>query len=335
MTEAERKEAGRILRSISAVTLAGSLAVVVLEVLRLVFRNNQLFCPSREPLIGWNPADYGLDPRMVDDIVFESDDGTVLHGWYCRTERPIASVLYCHGNTGNITYSASCIPQLVESGLNVFIFDYRGFGRSAAFPTLAGVIQDAEAAAREHHAMRPHDVPSILYGYSLGGAIAAQTAQHVYFDGMILQSTFTNLADMAKVKFPRLPMHLLSGHDFNTLDIVRRLRIPLVVIHGTNDEVIPSWMGQSLYKSCETAQDIHLINGAMHTDLWERDAEGIVDFIARFALTLRKGGAPEPIEEIEPPTVVDRLFAAVRRSALLRRNSGLRPVIDPDHIAAS
>jgi alpha-beta hydrolase superfamily lysophospholipase len=222
---------------------------------------------------------------------------------------------------------------MVESGLNVFLFDYRGFGRSAGFATLAGVLQDAEAAAREHHAIRPHGIPSILYGYSLGGAIAAQTAQHVYFDGLIMQSTFTNLADMARVRFPKLPIHLISGHDFNSIDVIRRLRIPMVVIHGTEDDVVPHWMGTSLFKSCATAHDIHLINGAMHTDLWERDAEGIVDFIARFALSLRRHHEPHPVDEIEPPTLLDRFLATIRHRLLRGRGSGLRPVVAKEKLA--
>ena len=316
-----------LLRGLTVLAVGAGVALAALELSRLLFRNNQLFCPSPDPLLSWNPADYGLDPAMTDEVRFESDDGTMLHGWYCRSYAPVASLLYCHGNTGNITYSAACIPKLVDAGLNLFIFDYRGFGRSSGYTTLAGVLQDAEAAAREHHVLRPHDVPSILYGYSLGGAIAAETAQHVYFDGLILQSTFTNLRDMARVVFPGLPMHLVSGNEFDTLRIMSRLKIPLVVIHGREDEVIPMWMGEKLYSVCSTGHAIHIVDGAMHTNLYDTAPDGIVDVIRRFALSLQKGAAPYPLETIEPPTLLDRLFGSLRRTQFVRRMKWLRPSV--------
>ncbi len=334
MTTRARKNLRRLTRSLGHMALATAAIAALLELVRMIFRNNQLFCPERQPISSWDPADYGLDPSLVDDIAFESDDGTVLHAWYCRTTQPISSVLYCHGNSGNLTHSAASIPLLNRAGLNVFMFDYRGFGRSTGFATLAGVIQDAEAAAREHHALRPHNIPSILYGYSLGGAIAAQIASKVTFDGLVLQSTFTNLGDMARVLYPKLPMHLISGQDFNTIETVRALQIPLVIIHGTDDEVIPHWMGQRLFESCESARELHVVNGGYHNDLYDRDAKGIVDAIARFALSLRGARAQEPVDSVEPPTPADKVLAAIRRSNLLRRYFWLRPSVRADRLTS-
>jgi uncharacterized protein len=294
-------------------TFAAGALVVALEAIRLLFRNSQLFCPERDPERSWNPADYGLDPSFVDDFGFESADGTVLHAWYCRAKNPIASVLYCHGNSGNLTFSAAKIPLLNASGLNVLLFDYRGFGRSSGRTTLAGVLDDAAAAAEEHDRIRPRDLPSILYGYSLGGAIGAQVAKEHPFDGVILQSTFTNLADMARVRFPKLPVHLISGTEFDTLAIVRELHLPLLIIHGTNDEVIPHWMGETLFKSCTKGHALVLLEGAMHTNLYDHSGPGIVKAIHRFALSLAPQKAAAATAK--PPSPLQRIVRQIRKYA--------------------
>jgi fermentation-respiration switch protein FrsA (DUF1100 family) len=290
------------------------------EVWRLLFRNGHLFAPDRTPLRGWNPSDYGLRPEMVDQLEFEAEDGMPLHGWYCRAENAVASVLFCHGNSANLTKSAPVVPFMNAAGLNVMLFDYRGFGRSGGRPTLTGVLRDAHAAARLHDELRPENVPSILYGYSLGGAIAAETATRHPFDGLILQSTFTNLADMARVRYPNLPMHLLSGKAFDTLKIIQSLNLPTVVIHGGADEVIPCWMGRRLYAACRQRHALHVIHSGLHNDLYEREGETIGKLIVEFASSLRPNGVVAP-----PP----RRSIAAQVTKAIRRAPPLRPTLEP------
>lgn len=312
----------RFVRLASRFTVAGAATVAALELARIVFRNHHLFCPVREPLASWDPAAYGLDPSRVDEVTFEAIDGSLLHGWYCRAQAPVASILYCHGNRGNLTMSAANIARLNEAGLNVFVFDYRGFGKSSGRPTLRGVILDAAAAAAHHDRIRPGHLPSILFGYSLGGAVAAQVLGYARFDGVVLQSTFTTLRDMAKFRFPKTPLHFVSGTDFDTLAIVKRITIPLLIIHGSNDEVIPSWMGDALVGACRTAR-IHRINGAMHTDLYDRDAAGIIAAIREFAVGLpRVAGSVQTFR----PSISDRILRSIRKAAIARR-LGLAPKI--------
>jgi uncharacterized protein len=251
------------------------------EVARRFYRNAQLFAPSTEPIISWDPADYGLDPAMVDEIWFTNEEGHQLHGWYCRAENPVASTLHCHGNTGNLTNSAAAFRHYVSRGLSVFVFDYRGFGKSEGRPSIRGVVRDSLASASEHDRIRPRDIPSVLNGYSLGGAVAAQVALEHHFDALVLQSTFTNLPEITKALFPTLPLHHVCGRAFDTLSVVERLQIPLLIIHGTEDESIPVSMAQSLYDRCGSAKLIELIDGGMHKDLFDIDPERIIGAMRR------------------------------------------------------
>jgi pimeloyl-ACP methyl ester carboxylesterase len=224
----------------------------------------------------------------------------LLHAWYCHAPRPIASALFCHGNTGNLTTSADIIPHLQRAGLNVLFFDYRGFGKSSGIASIGGVISDAMAAAAFHDTLRPRDLPSILYGFSLGGAIGSQVAKHHPFDGVILQSTFTSLREISRVAFPRAPLHLMAGGLFDTLAVVRRLRVPLLVLHGDADEVVPHSMASRLFDACRGSRRIQKVTGGLHKDLFQRDPEALVRAIHTFAGTLHHRAAtlPHPHESV-------------------------------------
>jgi fermentation-respiration switch protein FrsA (DUF1100 family) len=294
--------------------IAGGLAVVALDIARRVFRHTQLFCPSREPEKSWNPADYGIDRELVDELWFETDDGEMLHGWYCRAEKPIASAVLCHGNTGNLTNMASIVRPLQDSGINAFLFDYRGFGKSTGTPSYAGVVADAITAGRFHDTIRPKHLPSILYGYSLGGAIAAQAIRHHSFDGLILQSTFTNLPDMARATWPRLPLHLVAGNFFDTKSVLKHLNVPLMIIHGSADESVPSWMAHALYDACGSNKRLYLVDGGLHKDCYVRDPEKLIWAVNQFASQL-----PVHLHHVDTPAPsavdqwIDAAFRYVRR----------------------
>jgi len=257
----------------------------------------------------------------VEEHWFEADDGSELYGWYCRAERAIGSVLYCHGNTGNLTNTAHVIPHLLDAGLNVFLFDYRGFGKSSGRPSLHGVVSDGIAAARFHERIRPHGVPSILYGFSLGGAIAAQVIRHHPFSGLVLQSTFTNLPDIARATFPRLPLHLVSGSFFDTHHVISSLDVPLLVLHGSADEVCPVSMAQKLYDSSPHAtKSYYFVEGGLHKDLYVRDGDSLVWAVNRFALSLPR----MVFSRVEPMPLTDQIVDAAWR--FFRHHIGRRHV---------
>ncbi|HEU4520960.1 MAG TPA: alpha/beta fold hydrolase [Thermoanaerobaculia bacterium] len=295
---------------------AGGAVLTAAELARRIYRHTQLFCPSPDPVKSWNPADYGIPAGAVQEQWFETPDGELLYGWYCRAKKPIASALFCHGNTGNLTVSADVIPHLLNAGINVLFFDYRGFGKSTGFASIGGVVADGVTAARFHDQIRPKRLPSILYGFSLGGAVAAQVIKRHPFDGLILQSTFTSLPDATRALFPRLPLYLLAGNLFNTLSVVKRLTVPLLVIHGSDDEVIPSWMAHQLHDHCSVEQKkVHIVNGGLHKDLYLRDCDSIVWAVNQFASDLPRNTDHIPLEKPHRTEEwVDAALRFIRRS---------------------
>ena len=278
--------------------LLGTAAVAAAEIGRRIYRQTQLFCPSPDPVKSWDPRDYGIPPHAVEEHRIETPDGESLYAWYCRAEKPVATGVFCHGNSGNLTTSADVIPHLLNAGFNVLFFDYRGFGRSTGRASLGGVISDGITAARFHDQIRPKNLPSILYGFSLGGAVAAQVIRRHPFDALILQSTFTNLPQLTRVLFPKMPLHLFAGNVFNTLDVIRRLQVPLLVLHGTHDEVCPCAMAHDLFGATSTAtKRIHCVEGGLHKDLFTRDPDALIWAISQFIADLPKNPLTFSVEE--------------------------------------
>ncbi|HVS33846.1 MAG TPA: alpha/beta fold hydrolase [Thermoanaerobaculia bacterium] len=276
-------------RSLTLPLALGSLALgVAFDVARRAYRNSQLFCPSPDPVKSWDPRDYGIPARAVEEHWMETPDDERLYAWYCRSRHPIASLLFCHGNTGNITVSADIIPHLLDAGVNVLIFDYRGFGKSTGRASITGVVEDSLTAAQFHDSIRPAALPSILYGYSLGGAVAGQVITRHPFDALILQSTFTSLTAITRTLYRRVPMHLLAGKLFDTLATVKRLDVPLLVLHGGSDEVVPCSMAHELFDACPAQKQIHVVAGGLHKDLYIRDCDSLVWAVNQFVMELRQ-----------------------------------------------
>jgi uncharacterized protein len=305
----------RSLLDMLALPLAvGGALLLAAGLVRRMLRRTKIFNPSPDPEHGWDPIAYGIPAGSCEEHWIETPDGEQLYAWYCRAEHPTASALFCHGNRGNLTVSADVIPHLLAANLNVLMFDYRGYGRSSGTPSYEGVLDDAVTAARFHDSIRPAALPSILYGYSLGGAVAGQVVRRHAFDGLILQSTFTNLTAISRLHHPNVPLHLLAGNLFDTLDSVRKLKIPLLIIHGSADESIPPSMAHELYEAGPTAKRIHIVEGGLHGDLFTRDSAALIQTIAQFIAEIPQETRPFPIEQ---PSKVDTSIDAVLR--LVRR----------------
>jgi fermentation-respiration switch protein FrsA (DUF1100 family) len=294
--------------------LVGGAALLALDVGRRVYRHTQIFKPEPTPVRSWSPADYGIPAGAVTEHWIETPDGERLHAWYCRAAHPKASALFCHGNTGNLTISADVMPHLMAAGLNVLLFDYRGFGKSSGRPSYRRVISDGITAARFHDTIRPPALPSILYGFSLGGAVAAQVLRRHPFDALILQSTFTSLTGISRVMYPRLPMHLLAGRLFDTLSVIRSLTVPLLVLHGTEDEVAPCWMAHELHDACPSPKRIRTIEGGLHKDIFLRDAGALIEAVSGFVAEVRPNAYSVPIP---PEPAIERWTDSALRA--LRR----------------
>jgi uncharacterized protein len=227
------------------------------------FENSAIFQPARYPEGNWHPA--GL---TCEDVWFTSYDGTRLNGWYMPREQARATVLYCHGNGGNVAFWADAVRALRDRvGVSVMLFDYRGYGRSEGKPSEAGVLADARAA-RAWLARREGiaEKQIVLMGRSLGGAVAVDLAANDGARALVLESTFTSLPDVAQTMFPLLPIRLLMQTDFNSIKKIANYRGPLLQSHGTADRLIPYSIGCRLFDAANQPKQFVPITGGDHND---------------------------------------------------------------------
>ena len=229
------------------------------------FEWQHLYFPDKhvEP----TPTAVGLD---FEEIWFVSDDDNNLHGWWIPHSEARGAVIMCHGNGGDIADRLYVAEDLHALKLNVFLFDYRGFGNSKGLSTEKGLYTDARAAyewVRTRY-NDEDDPPVILYGRSLGGAVATRVALEKSIRGLILESTFTSIPAMAAKKFqiPLLP-HLVTQR-YNTLAIIEQIQVPVLLSHGPDDTLIPFKMSQQLYNQITAPKTFVELNGNHNDSGW-------------------------------------------------------------------
>ena len=239
-----------------------------------------LFFPSKFPSGEWNPQDL-----QFQDVYFAAEDETKLHGWYCSVTNPRAVILVAHGNAGHVASRARWLRYLqTQARVSVFMFDYRGYGRSEGTPTVEGAIQDATAArAKLCELAAIEDSEMLLMGESLGGAIVVQLAANSPPRGLILQSTFSSLRDVADVHYPKLSW-LVPRNKLDSATQIVRYRGPMLQSHGNMDRTIPFLSGEKLFRSANEPKQFVTIEQADHNN-WLTDAylKQLDGFIARVA----------------------------------------------------
>ena len=231
-------------------------AYAFLVLLAWMFSDSLVFFPRRE--LGRNPSERGL---RYEDVSFKASDGTLLHGWFLPGEGR-GTVLFCHGNAGNISHRLDSLEIFHRLGLSVFIFDYRGYGKSEGKPTEEGVYSDVEGAWRylgEEKKIPPEEI--VLFGRSLGGAVAAWAAERFDPRGLILESTFTSLADAGRHHFFFLPVKYIVGDSFNTLGRLKGISCPLLVASSPDDEIVPGGHGRVLFEAAGEPKEFLPLKG--------------------------------------------------------------------------
>lgn len=225
-----------------------------------------LFFPSKYPAGDWKPEDLKFD-----EVIFESEDKTRLHGWYCPCDDRRAVVLMTHGNAGHVADRAPLLRYLQSKArVAVFVFDYRGYGKSEGTPTVEGVLDDARAARSQLRWMASlKDSEMLLMGESLGGAIAVQLAAESAPRGLILQSTFSSLREIADFHFPALSW-LVPADKLNSCKAIQRYSGPLLQSHGSADRTIPLPLAEKLFAAGNEPKQFIRIAGAGHTS-WITD----------------------------------------------------------------
>ena len=243
------------------------------------FERAQLYHPSAE--IAATPAQFQL---RFQDVNFVAADGTALFGWWIPANRPYGTVVYCHGNDGNIGDFAHLAPEFFRRGFNLFLWDYRGFGRSGGRPTEEGLYEDARAAYDAALEMSP-DLPIIVYGLSLGGAVAIQMATDRHASGLIVEASFASAADLARRWYPNLPLDRLLSVSFDSTAKVAALEgVPKLFGHSIQDEIVPFQSGRILHAAAAQPSVFTILSGR-HTDSswFVSGAPGNADFEAFLA----------------------------------------------------
>jgi fermentation-respiration switch protein FrsA (DUF1100 family) len=217
--------------------------------------------PSRD--VDVTPDQLGLSYESVDLI---TADKVRLHGWFIPHDTPRATLLFFHGNAGNISHRLDSLQFFNSLGLAVLIIDYRGYGKSEGRPSEKGIYQDALAAWQ--YLTEAKQIPSeniLLFGRSLGGAVAAYLATEQAALGLVLESTFTSIPDMAAELYPWLPTGWLVRYQYNTRERMAAINCPVMIVHSPEDEVIPFKHGQRLFQLANEAKRFFELRGDHNT----------------------------------------------------------------------
>jgi len=236
-------------------------AYVIYTTFFFILQSRYIYYP--EGVLSADPASIGLD---YESVSFKTQDGVRLSGWFIAGQGARGVLLFCHGNAGNMSHRLGLIQIFHRLGLDIFIFDYRGYGHSQGKPSEQGLYQDAEAAWRylvRERRVSPDEI--IVFGRSLGGAVAARLAQSHRLKALILESTFTSLGDIAAKVYPYLPTRLLLGSRFNTAGYLGRVDCPVLIVHSRQDEVIPFGHRRRLFERAREPKRFLEITGG-HSD---------------------------------------------------------------------
>ncbi len=217
-----------------------------------------------------SPAEAGF-PDM-DVVEFETADGLTLYGWYKQAVGDKPTVVYFHGNAGNLLNHSWIARPLLDAGYGVLLVEYRGFGGNPGLPGEAGLYQDARAGFAFLRAEGVSDEGVVLYGESLGAGVAVQIAQGRPLKTLVLEAPFTSLPEVGARHYPYLPVRLLSRDRYDNLAKIVHVEAPLIVVHGDDDEVVPHDMGQRLLAAAETRTFEITLPGANHGNVHDHGA---------------------------------------------------------------
>jgi fermentation-respiration switch protein FrsA (DUF1100 family) len=265
--------------------------VLVCIVARLLHRYF-LYIPDPKRV---DPHEAGL--TGVEEIVFKSAEGKKLIAWYRPAAKGKRTLLYFPGNSGNVAARAGKIKAIVADGYGVFIVNYRGFGGSASRPTEKRLVRDAVTA---YDTLRGLGVPPrdiVLYGESLGTSVATQVCQQREAEGLVLESPFTSVVDVGKLAWPLLPLKQIMVDQYRTIDRIGSVDVPLFIIHGGRDAVIPLDMARRIFHGANDPKTLTVVPRTGHNDLFEQGAWARVrDFLA--------GLGAESVPAVEPQSAV-------------------------------
>jgi hypothetical protein len=248
-------------------------------VVLFLLKDRLIYHPVRHPAGDWERPALG-----VSDCTIETTDGLQLHAWWRPATDPGASptLLWFHGNAGNVTHRAENL-SMIPASLNVLLLDYRGYGKSQGHPSAQGLYLDGEAAYRylsEEKGVTPSRI--ISYGRSLGTSVALHVAVEKPVAGLILESPFLSAGAMAQEMFPFFPARLFPN-IFDNAGRITRLKVPLLIIHGKKDKVVPFEHGKALYEKAPQPKEFLALPQAGHNDNYTSGGPEYFRTISEFA----------------------------------------------------
>ncbi len=277
-----------MLFAVTARRLATALAIFATMILLMaLFERSLIFFPTRYPVGMWDTEAAARGSGCaIEDHFFAAGDGTRLHGWWCRrldanSEGPV--LLFFHGNAGNLADRADLLIELAtRTPASVFVVGYRGYGRSEGRPKEAGLYLDARAAW--NHLVDDSGVGAdriVIFGKSLGGGVAVDLAMEAPAAGLIVESSFTSIPDMAGAHYPFVPKFLVRT-QMNSVAKVPYVSMPKLFIHSRADGVVPYRLGRELFEAATEPKRFHEVIGAGHNDTWLVGGEAYFEALSAF-----------------------------------------------------
>jgi fermentation-respiration switch protein FrsA (DUF1100 family) len=233
-----------------------------------VFQRDYVFVPSGTLA---TPAEKGLP--HVEVVTIRVRDGMALTGWYARPSADRPTVLYFHGNSGNISGRADRFKQILDSGFGLLAVSYRGYPGSGGSPSQDALFSDG-LEIFDWLAARTTRI--VVHGESLGTSVATYVACERPARALVLEAPFTAALDVAAKTYPWVPVSLLMRDPFPTRDMIVKIGVPVLIVHGTNDETVPVAEGQELFELAHEPKKLAIIDGASHGDLWDHGLWPIV-----------------------------------------------------------
>ncbi|HEY0139539.1 MAG TPA: alpha/beta hydrolase [Thermoanaerobaculia bacterium] len=242
-------------------------------------RRTSMFFPAPYPAGEWNAARYAVPPV---DHFFTASDGVKLHAWLFPAENADAPVMiWFHGNGGNLTLRGEMAAELARRGISVFVFDYRGFGRSEGAPSEAKLFLDS-IAAFEYVAKTLRPTRIALYGESLGGPYAAWVAKERPVHCVIIENSFPSLRALGNTIYRPLPLGYTAPRALRTTEWLNAAGVPVLVMHGRNDRVIPFTLGKQLYDGLRVKKEMLISENAGHSEIPFLDSTRYYEAVVRF-----------------------------------------------------
>jgi len=274
------------LRKVLFMPIHWAYLVVLIVVLAASFylfypRVESFFIYFPQSQFDFSPEEFRLQYR---EAFFNTEDGEQLHGWFFPAEKDSPVILHFHGNAGNISHRLDLVQPFLRSGLSLFLFDYRGFGKSTGRPSEKGLYKDGLAACTYLEEKEKIALERIvLHGHSIGAAVAIEVALQKKVRGLVIESAFTSTKDMAKTLTLFALLSPVLPTNYNNLEKIRRVPAPKLIVHGDRDEIVPFMMGRKLFEAATDRKFFYPVKDAGHNDVFIVGGEKYFEVFADFA----------------------------------------------------